>query len=203
MRSTAPSRVDLPISGMTCAACVGHVERALTATPGVVSAQVNLLANEARVTFRPAETNPEQLKAAIEVAGYHASEAATTPVEPPDEYPAVRRRALISLTLGAIAMAAMPFTGHGSTISNYAQLAAALFVMAGPGRAYYVRAAQGLTHRRYDMSTLIAVGTGSGDPSASTSAGVPKALLRSALMRAGISLGIFAGAMTPNQLITS
>jgi Cu+-exporting ATPase len=134
---------------------------ALTAKPGVTTAHVNLLANEARITFNPSETNPAQLKAAIEDAGYHAIEAETNPTEPHDEYPAVRRRAFISLSLGAIAMAAMPFTGHGSTLSNYAQLAAAVFVMAGPGREYYVRAAQGLRHRRFDMSTLIAVGTGS------------------------------------------
>ncbi|MSV30996.1 MAG: cadmium-translocating P-type ATPase [Bryobacterales bacterium] len=137
---------------MSCAACVGHVERALTQVAGVATAQVNLLANEATVTFDPAITNETVLKQAVEDAGYTAENSA-----PPDEYPAVRRRAFLSLALGFAAMAAMPFTGHDSTAARYAQLAAAIFVMAGPGREYYVNAA----NRRLDMSTLIAVGTGS------------------------------------------
>jgi len=156
--------LTLNVQGMTCAACVGHVERALTAVPGVQSASVNLLANEARVTFDPALTQPATLRSAIEDAGYQASVAeagtATAPEEA-DEYPTVKRNALVSLALGIIAMASMPFTGHDSLVSRYAQLAAAIFVMAGPGRAYYVRAAAGLRHRRFDMSTLIAIGTGS------------------------------------------
>jgi Cu+-exporting ATPase len=55
-------------------------------------------------------------------------------------------------------MASMHFAGHENT---YPQLIAAIFVMAVPGREYYIRAAQGLKHGRFDMSTLIAVGTGS------------------------------------------
>lgn len=157
--------VTLDVQGMTCAACVGHVEKALTGTAGVKTAAVNLLANEAKVTFDPSLTNVGALVAAVEEAGYTAAEResgiATAPPEPPDEYPSVRRRAMISLALGAAAMAAMPFTGHDSFAARWAQLAASVFVMAGPGREYFVRAFQGLRHRRFDMSTLIAVGTGS------------------------------------------
>jgi copper chaperone CopZ len=40
---------DFGIEGMTCAACVGRVERVLARTPGVASAQVNLATNRARV----------------------------------------------------------------------------------------------------------------------------------------------------------
>ena len=40
-RSEAP-RLDLPVRGMHCAACVGKVERALRSVPGVVDATVNL-----------------------------------------------------------------------------------------------------------------------------------------------------------------
>jgi len=152
---------DIPIRGMTCAACVSHVERALTEVEGVRNATVSLLTNEAKVTFDPAKTNLAELKAAVYDAGYESPDLQTDQPEPPDEYPAVRRRALVSLALGLAAMAAMPFVGHDSTIARYTQLAAAIYVMAFPGREYYVRAAKGLTHRRFDMSTLIAVGTGS------------------------------------------
>jgi P-type Cu+ transporter len=153
--------VILPIRGMTCAACVGHVEKALLKTPGVTVAEVNLLANEARVTFYPHLATLTALKHAVVEAGYEVPAESPQAQEPPDEYPLVRRQALTSLALGGIVMASMPFAGHDSAASKWAQLAAALFVMLGPGRQYYTRAAAGLLHRRFDMSTLIAVGTGS------------------------------------------
>ncbi|HEU0121579.1 MAG TPA: copper ion binding protein, partial [Bryobacteraceae bacterium] len=157
--------LTLDVQGMTCAACVGHVEKALHKVPGVTQASVNLLANEARVAFDPARTSPAALIAAVEDAGYHAAVNVQTnpsePAEPDGEYAAVRRYAFISLLLGALAMGSMPFAGHDSLPARYAQLAAAIFVITVPGRAYYVRAFQGLRHGRFDMSTLIAVGTGS------------------------------------------
>jgi copper ion binding protein len=65
----------LQIKGMTCAACVGHVERALNQVDGVKTATVSLLANEAKVTFDPTKTNLAALKSAIHEAGYEASDA--------------------------------------------------------------------------------------------------------------------------------
>ena len=44
-----PASLDLDISGMTCAACAGRVERALRAVPGVTEASVNLATERARV----------------------------------------------------------------------------------------------------------------------------------------------------------
>src|SRR3954452_32340 len=41
--------IDLGVGGMTCASCVGRVERALKRVPGVVSAEVNLATERARV----------------------------------------------------------------------------------------------------------------------------------------------------------
>jgi P-type Cu+ transporter len=163
----APRTLTLAVTGMTCAACQGHVEKALAGVPGVKSASVSLLANEARVEFDAALAGEADLIAAVDEAGYGASVASvfTPAAEPPDEYPVYRRRAVISLILGALAMALMPFGGHSATPDAFnwiiwAQLAAAVFVMAGPGRAYYVRAWAGLRRGQSDMSTLISLGTG-------------------------------------------
>jgi Cu+-exporting ATPase len=71
----ALSNVNLPIDGMTCASCVGRVERALAAVPGVVSASVNLATESAAVTLQP-DGQLDTLIAAVERAGYavpHAS----------------------------------------------------------------------------------------------------------------------------------
>ncbi|KYF84417.1 hypothetical protein BE18_47320, partial [Sorangium cellulosum] len=50
----AVRRIDLPVEGMTCAACVRRIERALLATGGVSGAKVNLVTRTATVTFDPA-----------------------------------------------------------------------------------------------------------------------------------------------------
>jgi Cu+-exporting ATPase len=63
-------RVDIPVGGMTCAACVARIERRLTNLPGVVDTSVNLLSGRVQVTFSPQQTHPQAIKAAIASAGY-------------------------------------------------------------------------------------------------------------------------------------
>ena len=46
--------ISLPIEGMTCASCVGRVERALKAVPGVADAVVNLATEKASITTNAA-----------------------------------------------------------------------------------------------------------------------------------------------------
>jgi Cu+-exporting ATPase len=66
--------VTLAIEGMTCASCVRRVERALSRTPGVSEANVNLATERASVTYAPDATRIEDLIAAVEKAGYGAEE---------------------------------------------------------------------------------------------------------------------------------
>ena len=67
--SVALSSVSLPIEGMTCASCVGRVERALKQVHGVASASVNLATESASVQLiEPVPTSV--LTSAIETAGY-------------------------------------------------------------------------------------------------------------------------------------
>ncbi|MAX33923.1 MAG: heavy metal translocating P-type ATPase [Halomonadaceae bacterium] len=62
-------RVDISIRGMSCASCVGRVERALKKQSGVTDAQVNLATEKATVTFEE-HANPSQAVHAVEEAGY-------------------------------------------------------------------------------------------------------------------------------------
>ena len=64
-----PERIILPVEGMTCATCVGRVEKALTVLPGV-RASVNLSSEQAEIEFDPTLVNPCALVEAIERAGY-------------------------------------------------------------------------------------------------------------------------------------
>ena len=64
-------RLDLEVDGMTCASCVGRVERALRAVPGVLSAEVNLATETARVQAL-GDVDTAALAAAVAAAGYTA-----------------------------------------------------------------------------------------------------------------------------------
>ena len=76
--ATTASTLDLGIGGMTCASCVGRVERALRKVPGVQEASVNLATESARVTYELSEQMEARLRRAVRDAGYEprAAEAA-------------------------------------------------------------------------------------------------------------------------------
>jgi len=65
--------LDLPVLGMTCASCVGRVEKAIRAVPGVTEAQVNLAAERAHVALS-SEGSAAAVAAAIKSAGYEPME---------------------------------------------------------------------------------------------------------------------------------
>ena len=65
-----PTTTTLKIGGMTCGGCVAAVQRVLGALDGVGRAEVSLEKNEATVEYEPARVTPDDLKAAIEDAGY-------------------------------------------------------------------------------------------------------------------------------------
>src|SRR5687768_3622053 len=76
--------VALPITGMTCASCVRRVEKALAKAPGVTSANVNLATERATVSFDPEQASIDQLRAAVEKAGYGVGKIAVeTPAQAP------------------------------------------------------------------------------------------------------------------------
>src|SRR5579871_2879853 len=66
------STIELAIGGMTCAACVRKVEKALGKVPGVSVANVNLVTERASVTYDPSSASDALLVAAVERVGYEA-----------------------------------------------------------------------------------------------------------------------------------
>ncbi|XXY54865.1 heavy metal translocating P-type ATPase [Sorangium sp. So ce269] len=172
-------RVDLPIEGMTCAACVRRIERALLATGGVRDAKVNLVTRSATITFDPAAASTSALVAAVERAGYSVPERRAAPggaaAAPADraaaadegldgERRALRRDLAISLALSVpllvLGMSHGRIPGADSAIGRLVQLALATAVVAGPGRRFFRLAWAALRHRAADMNTLVALGTG-------------------------------------------
>ena len=98
-----PTRLELPIEGMTCASCVNRITRYLTKVDGVQEANVNLATESATVRFDTASTDVAALAAAVEAAGYVAridaigADATVTDDEPSfaDRHLADLRRRLV------------------------------------------------------------------------------------------------------------
>ncbi len=66
------SRISFAVEGMTCASCVNRIERFLRKVDGVAEANVNLATEQAAVAYDPARVTPDDLKRAVEAAGYDA-----------------------------------------------------------------------------------------------------------------------------------
>ncbi|MBL8232092.1 MAG: copper-translocating P-type ATPase [Bryobacterales bacterium] len=118
------AEVTIPVSGLTCASCVGHVREALEEQPGVTAANVNLVTREAKVSFQPGDTSVETLVDAIRSRGYGAElpvvraslaeEQAAQEEAQAEEYNDLRRKAIASGALGAVAMVlSMPLMPGG------------------------------------------------------------------------------------------
>lgn len=63
----------IKVGGMTCQGCVKSVTTVLQGLPGVSKADVSLDRGEARVDYDAARVTPQDMKTAIEDAGYDAA----------------------------------------------------------------------------------------------------------------------------------
>ncbi|MBU0723679.1 MAG: heavy metal translocating P-type ATPase [Alphaproteobacteria bacterium] len=155
---------DLAIEGMSCAACVGRVEKALSATPGVDRAAVNLATERARVRLT-GPGDPADLVAAVEQAGYHAHliEAGARPDDAAEaaslRWETIRLAAAIALTLPLV----LPMIGMAAGVHwmlpGWVQLALALPVQLWIGGRFYANAWKALKTRTGTMDQLVALGT--------------------------------------------
>ena len=155
--SAAPSaRVDLPVSGMTCAACARSIEGALAGTPGVERARVNLATNTATVEYDPAQAGLTDFVAAIEGLGYGVPKADS----PPQEEPSNRRLLVAAILAVPVLVLGMSHGALAVPYSTWIQLALTLPVMFYSGAPIYAAAWIALRHRSANMNSLIALGTG-------------------------------------------
>ncbi len=171
---------DLAIEGMTCASCVGRVERALKAVPGVTEAAVNLAANRARVTHLPS-VGAAALVAAVQAAGYGAERiGAEAPADRGDRERAARAAEIRGLarSLGLAAVLTLPLLvlemgAHMSMALHHAirdsigfgaswriQFVLAALVMFLPGLRFQTKGWRALLRGAPDMNSLVAIGTG-------------------------------------------
>jgi P-type Cu+ transporter len=162
----ATQEFDLQVEGMTCASCVGRVERALKRVPGVVAAEVNLATERARVMAAPG-VSAERLAAAVRDAGYEARAlpGAGEAAAEPDAGSARRRRGLAHvvaaclLTAPLLAGMAGHFFGLRWMLPGWAQFALATPVQFWLGWRFYVAGWKAVRARSGNMDLLVALGT--------------------------------------------
>ncbi len=169
----AVEKTTFSVGGMTCASCVGHVEKALAKVPGVISANVNLASEKATVQYLADEASMADFRRAVKGAGYsiRAEVSAEGIAEPDAVMTATRRevRALKtklifagSIGLFMLLVAISEFSGRWmpSFLGNHYLLwALATPVQFWAGWQFYQGLWAGLKHKTANMFTLIAIGT--------------------------------------------
>nr|WP_313665734.1 heavy metal translocating P-type ATPase [Brucella intermedia] len=175
----AAASLEVAIEGMTCASCVGRVEKALRAVPGVTNAVVNLATEKATVQ---GTADAAVVVAAIENAGYDAKVIAAgsgaAQVETDDraaKKEAERRELTRDFTLAAVLTVPVFILEMGSHVipgmhdliastigmqSNwYIQFVLTTIVLFVPGIRFYDKGLPALWRLAPDMNSLVAVGT--------------------------------------------
>jgi len=149
------------VTGMTCAACAGRIERVLKRVPGIVAASVNLATETAQVDG-DARVTPAAIEAAIAKAGY-----GTRPLDhsgvPEDEDKLKQEWIAILvgavLTLPLIAPMVVDLAGGHLMLSAWWQLALATPVQFWLGAPFYRGAWKALRGGTANMDVLVALGT--------------------------------------------
>lgn len=159
--SKANSEWTLAIEGMTCASCSNRVEKALKKVPGVISAEVNLAMETAKVQGTGKEVTLPKLIAAVVAAGYQARlmPEAGLPAEELQAYSwwRVALAALLSLPL-VVAMAA-EWLGWQGQLPGLLQWALATPVQFWLGWRFYKAGWSALKAGAGNMDLLVALGT--------------------------------------------
>jgi P-type Cu+ transporter len=170
---------ELGIEDMTCASCVGRVEKALRQIPGVIEANVNLATERARVRHSAEIVTTAMLEAAVEQAGYKARRlsAATASSDDQDserrenEARGLRRSlliaALLTLPVFVLEMGShlIPAMHHwvlgvlGEQRNGYLQFVLTTLVLFGPGLRFFRKGVPALLRGAPDMNSLVSVGT--------------------------------------------
>src|SRR5215208_6178108 len=155
------------VTGMTCASCVGRVERALEKVPGVLDANVNLANEKATVRYLAGEVQLLDLEKAAEGAGYDVTRGEESSVEDSHEreYKKLKADFILAAALTAlIIIGSMPMMLGLEPPIPMMWLAFVLLGLATPvqfwaGRRFYRGAWGALRHGQANMNTLVVMGT--------------------------------------------
>lgn len=170
--SASSQQAALNITGMDCASCVAHVEKAARGVKGVDACQVNLARGRAVIDYDPAKTSPDEVAKAIHRSGYRAevdssgANSADAEKKRMGHQQAHAKSWLNRAIVGMILwlpmellhwMSTAGWLGHTAWMT-WAMLATGTISIVYVGWGFYVGAIKGLLRRTTNMDTLIAMG---------------------------------------------
>ncbi len=157
--------LELAIDGMTCASCVGRVERALLKVPGVRSAAVNLASERAHVEVIGTPDHAVLIQA-VEAAGYQASAGEQQqPAQDAERRLQRERWAVIAALLLAAPLVLPMFAelfGQHWMLPAWIQFLLATPVQFVLGARFYVAGWKAVRAGAGNMDLLVAIGTSAG-----------------------------------------
>jgi P-type Cu+ transporter len=168
------SQASFGVEGMTCASCVGRVERALQKLPGVSEVSVNLATSRASLRFDSAQVDMEKVYTQVRDSGYTPVTLKPGKAEVSSEIAVLKNDLVLAMIFGVplvlLSMLPMLIRGlmdfqmrlnpsHG--FWNLILMLLATPVMVGPGRRFFKRGWSALKDLSPDMNTLVMIGTGS------------------------------------------
>lgn len=167
---TVKEKVELELTGMTCAACANRIEKTLNKMPGVSQATVNFTMETAHVEYNPADVSVADMQQRVEKIGYKASlkqEQADPTEHRKAEITRQKRKLIVSAILSLPLLWSM--VGHFSFttwiwipdifMNPWFQLILATPVQFYIGRQFYVGAFKALRNGSSNMDVLISLGT--------------------------------------------
>ncbi|XP_041699280.2 copper-transporting ATPase 2 [Coregonus clupeaformis] len=176
-------KLDLSVTGMTCASCVHNIESKLTRTKGILEASVALATNKAQIKFDPEVLGARDIIRMIEGLGFGASlmkaEGFGNNLDHGEEIQQWKNSFLFSLVFGVPVMGLMIYmmvmdSQHGehggsmpeeqNLLPGLSLLNLAFFLLCTPvqifgGRYFYMQAYRSLRHRTANMDVLIVLAT--------------------------------------------
>ncbi|WP_298916286.1 heavy metal translocating P-type ATPase [uncultured Roseobacter sp.] len=173
---SASHTIKLSIDKMSCASCVGRVDKILSAVSGVERVAVNLATEEATVDIASAHLAPEFLAQEVTRAGYPAQvinerDYEDSQAKHSDRAHVLARRTLLAAVL-ALPVVVLEMGGHivptfhqfiaqtiGVQFSWAVQAVLTTAILFGPGRSFYALGISALLKRAPDMNSLVAIGT--------------------------------------------
>jgi Cu+-exporting ATPase len=163
---------NLPVEGMTCAACVARVEKSLKKIGGVSNATVNLAAETVRLEYDVDQVSLETIAQSLHESGYDLiikKEPDNVSERLLDRELDIRRDFFISLACSLpVLVLSMGMMWEPMAIAitlpmnllNIGFCLLSLIVLLIPGRRFFVPAWKLALHRASDMNTLVSLGTG-------------------------------------------
>lgn len=170
---------ELAIEEMTCASCVGRVEKALAQVPGVLEASVNLATERARVRHLAGVVTVENLEDAVKQAGYTSRRLSAETADTGDQDTERRenearslRRSLLIAAIFTLPVFILEMGSHliaplhhwvmsvlGQQTNWYIQFVLTTIVLFGPGLRFFRKGVPALLRAAPDMNSLVSVGT--------------------------------------------